>query len=552
MRLHSAPLLLLSTMLAACSGAPQAVQPPNTQPPDRSFYGSAPLYGPSVPADITLLSPDDFESWFKATGASWLTAAGVAGQGQQDRATDAQNEGEIRTLAAGRPEFAGALLPGPDGDVPRVVPTAGGPRTILTLGRNLRLGVIASGLRRFPTAENQLGLYALTYGDLKTVLAGQHVAVSQFGLPDPTAPSTRAMGAGQLRALNDRVAGVAIQFQKQLLSSVFTLDAASSEVGAGDQLDRSQPGDCKPPSTLGIYNNLDWPLKPLTTSVKDQGNRGTCWAFADVAALEIGIAKRDHKLVNLSEQDLIGHRMLDLRPRATDEGGDGGDIARGAFEQGYEFAFENAYQYNKSPARQPTSHPGLPWLQYAHSCDGYSGVCSDTNYQGYFHCTWYLPPGSAQGGAVCARSMPSLARRSGYRVGQSPSDFWEVGNTDRSLVTLLLRSVLGNPTVIATDDRYLTPDGSGYVPDRAPMRVADASGKMVDDIQWGNHVVTITGFVSNEQLASKVPSAPQADGVGYFIVKNSWGDCWGDVGYAYVPYEWVRKYVGEAFTGIQP
>lgn len=76
MHFKSAPLLSLTTLLAACSGTPQAVQPP-----DSSFYSGAPLYGPSVPADRTLLSPDDFERWFKATGASWLTGADVARQG---------------------------------------------------------------------------------------------------------------------------------------------------------------------------------------------------------------------------------------------------------------------------------------------------------------------------------------------------------------------------------------------------------------------------------------------------------------------------------------
>lgn len=545
---HLSALTLLTVTLAACSGGPAS------PPPDSGFYQDAPGYGAAPPAGAQTLSPADFEAWFKGSGAHFETEAGLRQQQQQDAAQDAQNEQDTKNFVSQHPEFAGYLLPrdgatGPDGDVPRTVPTAGGPETVLTLGRKFNLAVVADHLRNFPTAANQLRTYTLAYGDFKTFLDSVQVNPSQFDLPDPT--QAAGLSGERLLALNNHLTDVVSQYQGSLVNIVLNLDPAAAEVGAGDQLDRNQTGACKPPSEKGIYKNMSWPLKNLTTSVKQQGGRGTCWGFATVAALEIEIAKRDHKLVNLAEQDYVGHRFVEFAPRAFGDGGDPLSVALGAVNRNYEFAYEKGWQYNKSWSRQEVEVPsGSGHWTYQHSCDGYSGVCSDTNYQGGLFCTSVIiPPLISKW--VCGYALPTLPSRSGYRIGQTPADFWDYSNVGRSLTILLLRSVLGNPTVVTIDSRYLTPDADGYVADRDPMRKIDDTGRSVDDISL-DHVVTITGFVSNEQLAKAVPGAPGGAGGGYFIVKNSWGDCWGDVGYAYVPFEWARKYVGEAITGIQP
>ena len=57
----------------------------------------------------------------------------------------------------------------------------------------------------------------------------------------------------------------------------------------------------------------------------------------------------------------------------------------------------------------------------------------------------------------------------------------------------------------------------------------------------GGHVIDITGFISNDTLHSRLPSAPTGAGGGYFIIKNSWGCGAADAGYYYLPVDYVTK-----------
>jgi len=64
----------------------------------------------------------------------------------------------------------------------------------------------------------------------------------------------------------------------------------------------------------------------------------------------------------------------------------------------------------------------------------------------------------------------------------------------------------------------------------------------LDDYK-GGHVVHVVGYVDNSALASNsgTKKAPPAAGGGYFIIKNSWGACYGDAGYAYMPVAYLER-----------
>ena len=346
------------------------------------------------------------------------------------------------------------------------------------------------------------------------------------------------------------------------------------ENGKTDQSPVNQNCPGKVPNPKGLVSVSNWPLRANITSVKDQGKkRGTCSAFGTVAAIESAASVKYGLRVNLSEQDLYKKQRLDWNPNLFDDYYDDGyqPLLSMLFQvvSGYVFPFENDWTYNQSPNRLPLVPDAN--RKYTHSCDGYGGLaCSDTNHQAKRVChkmptsevketvkevcefVESIPFVGILGGWVCdpvtefvevvgeiqvcvyETNVPGNARIKATSFLPVWDPIW---NTDILAATGLLR--LRIPLIFCftvpdswKQENHSSVDGLGYVV-YDPQETAPSKA--------GGHCVEMVGCVDNSELPASAGIQPGAGG-GYFIVKNSWGPCWADMGFAYLPYEWVNKW----------
>ena len=504
-------------------------------------FGSA-----SLPAGLRLLQGDE-ASRFAALGTpTWITASSLQSSSTlraQRLSSNLRLVNRAAQSSAVRPELTNLLRLAqtrPFVELVLQVETKSGPLQVRLMSAEVGLEQAAGDLnagaqQRSANATLDLG-YARTLG-----LNDEGLRAVQAVNEAPTAGGGAATTARPLvtQALNTVA---------QLTTRRIDLAALLAPQGQGDGLDTI--GGCSA-SANGIYTAVDFPMKKFLPDVKSQGGRGTCWAFATVGAVETILKRDEGRNVNLSEEDFVSYNKILAGQLDAGDGFWPMSAATQSQNSGYHFAFENVWQYNQSWQRNATESPkdSGHWT-YGKTCAGYpyAATCSDTVHQAPSACL--LIGGKQSCGFQLAQ------KRTGYGIDVSKaSNFYDPANRDASLFWTALAVRSGNPVLMTHDAYYLK--GGGFVGDVPYSSVShcDANNQnckpnTAADVQNWNHVVMLVGYVTNAELKAKLPNAPEGAGGGYFIAKNSWGSCWGDGGYAYLPWNWMEKYVGRLDVNI--
>jgi hypothetical protein len=175
-------------------------------------------------------------------------------------------------------------------------------------------------------------------------------------------------------------------------------------------------------------------------------------------------------------------------------------------------------------AADPKNH------HYIDSCIDYGDTCSETTHQSEEVC---IDEGFIR---FCAFKVPNKnTDQEGYRI-TTFAQLWDATDVDTSLDRIKTALAMDKPVVIGfpVTTAFDAAHVDGFV-DYVP-----------NDTNRGGHGMHAVGYIDNGKLSEILPAAPAGEGGGYLIVKNSWGSCWGDGGYAYIPYQSIKDYTPDA------
>ena len=510
-------LSLLALVLAACGGSSSSPTPvPTTDP----LLTEANSFKGEFPADAQIVGPDEFRQGLASGDFSLVSTASLAAQKvarekqfQDDRAYLNAVPDKSPYLAALLAQAAG--LTGVDTDHPVSGP-GGQPLLLLGLGTQLRDAVEAYS--KSQDVGNALADYTLSYSLLPADLK------AQADSPD----SLKGAALGAVQAAATRLSA--------LLAAVPNLDGTRPEAGSGgvqntpgavsaQTVNAGNGSDNNGPCTpTGLVKTYWFPLKNFVSPIKNQANRGTCWAFSAIGALESRERVQNNNPANLSEQFLVNKVKQDWDSSDDNDGYWSDKALQTAVSKGQILPSEAAWTYNPASGRPATT--------YDNTCAGYSGDCSDTAHESRRVCTTVIFK-------FCSYVT---VRYSGSGVASSTTtQVWTSGKSfDLPRYRLLMSqgyTLLADFPVYEGFRGRVTADG----------KVSDYTQTMIDDKKmevagsYGGHAVQLVGFLSNDVL-SQFGQVSKVGGGGYFILKNSWGCSAGDAGYYYVPADYVSRF----------
>jgi len=240
-------------------------------------------------------------------------------------------------------------------------------------------------------------------------------------------------------------------------------------------------------------SSVDWRTKGAVTPVKDQGHCGSCWAFSTIGNIEGQHFLATGESVTLSEQELTSCDTHD------------GGCQGGLMTQAFDFIVQDRYgEVVKSDWYPYTSNDGS--LPGCGGIDGKYTLCKGFGAGTDSWCTQFCY--NAQGKALCTPDLCDCSP-TGEHVGAKISGHKSLPQDEDQLAAYVAQN---GPVSIAVG----VPLGSVW---------QSYTGGILTRSQCGasppNHGVLLVGF-NKEQ--------------GYWIVKNSWGEKFGESGYIRLEY----------------
>lgn len=301
-------------------------------------------------------------------------------------------------------------------------------------------------------------------------------------------------------------------------------------------------GACRFTPTSALFGQMRGNAINQITTIKDQGGRGTCMAFAYVSALESLIARRTKSAFNLSEQ----YAYYWLR---GDDGVLGDGAGWGDFNDiiGKQRMIPTEVRWKYNPSRSRVRIPAdttKAITEFRNSCLNYANqACSDTTAQAQLVC---------QGGTNNCAWKPEwdIAPNAAFNFRATQgTEVWVAlannvlgsGDAARAYRRALLRQMIdrGDQLILGFNvDPAFDAIGATGLPNLSLM-----GGKV-----RGGHAVHVVGYVNSGMQTYDVKIAGLVNvklslPTGYFVIKNSWSCGFGDGGYAYLPDSFMDKEV---------
>jgi hypothetical protein len=478
-----------------------------------------------LPVGASTVSEGDFKK-LHANGRLTLSNAKLDNESMVlERGRHEDNLNMVRTRLANHPILIGRFTRGATQVEPtgknyfhKIFDNNGKEQIVETMGQEFAMSEIANTLRMVGTKENQSNVYSVLHNYLpKEYFNGRSIKnpteVGNFEVREIDLQINKlVLDTAVLRQMANILNGIPAGFPASCDKEI---GWSPSNVNMGDQT-----GSKCEHHPDGIFKNVKYPLKWYATCVKNQGKRGSCVSFAATGATESAYAVKYNKWYNLSEEHLYNRAKMTWYPSTYGDGLDTAGIMEDMVTKNYKFPYEAGWDYNPSYSRVKNDASQT----YTNSCNGYTGEhCSNTNHQGKHVCTQML------GLTFCGYSEEVAETNIGIK---GVSQIWKPENPDFSIAVARLASALRIPMTISIP---VTPSF-----DNAPVSgYAQYVGANEGNRGW--HALEVLAVVDNKDIPA---TAPQGAGGGYFVIKNSWGACWKDAGYIYLPIAWIKDYTG--------